>query len=430
MDPKTRRNFLKVSGAATAFGLAGCLQESSSSGALQTRYMDAPGYEEFFSEHTEAFEEETGIAVDYEFVGWSDAQDTLMSDMVAKSGPDVQEIASTWIPAQVDAGGWMDLRDESAAQNLPDTSNYPEGALDVATYDDMLVGIPWFWGPRAWQEVGTMMDDAGVEGRPENWDELVSQGQAYNEATGDNDYFGVMSGGIEPGRNFAMFLWQNGGSLLNEDNSAPAFNSQAGVEALNFYKDLIVEHGVIPEASREWEASGLQGAFAGGQIASTWGALGTTNAYAEAEGNSRDDLRVGAPPTGPDGDNGTFFGMELLGITSWSDKVEEAAQWIEYLARPEVNAEVADIVGFLPPTSGGMDTDLYSDPFYEVFNEEVFPVARTYPQVLGWANIESEINQTASEVLNSAITGDWSEGDTQSALDDAASVAQEELGGN
>ncbi|WP_248517826.1 extracellular solute-binding protein [Salinarchaeum laminariae] len=426
MVSKTRRKFLKVSGAATAFGLAGCLQDGGS-GALQTQYMDTPGYEDFFSKHTSKFEEETGIEVEYDFVGWGDAKSTMQSNMTAKSGPDVHEIASTWIPAQVEAGGWMDLRDEAAAQQLPDTSNYPSGALEVGQFDDMLVGIPWYWGPRAWQESGPKMDEAGIEGSPENWDELVSQGTAYNEVTSDGDYFGAMSGGIEPGRNFAMFLWQNGGSLLNEDNSAPAFNSEAGVEAMNFYKDLIVEHEIIPEASLDWESSGLQSAFAGGEVASTWGALSMTNAYADADGNSRDELRVSAPPKGPDGDSGTFFGMELLGIASWSNKVEEAAQWIDYLAQPEVNAELADIAGFLPPTSGGMNTELYSDPFYETFDEEVFPAAKTYPQVRGWGEIETEIYQTATDILNSAVTGNWSEGDTKSALDDAASVAEEAL---
>jgi len=426
MDPKTRRNFLKVSGAATAVGLAGCLQEGGS-GALQTQYMKAPGYEDFFSKHTEKFKEETGIKVEYEFLGWSDARQEMSNNISAQDGPDVQEIASTWMPAQVEAGGWADLDSEEASQHLPDKSNYPEGALDVATFDGQYTGVPWFWGPRAWQEVGTMMDDAGVEGSPEDWDDLVSQGNAYKEATGNSDYFGVMSGGIEPGRNFAMFLWQNGGSLLNEDNTEPAFNSQAGVDAMNFYKDLIIEHEIIPEASLEWEQAGVQGAFAGNQIASTWGALGTTNAYTDEDGNSREDLRVSAPPTGPNGDQGTFFGMELLGITAWSDKVEEAAQWIDYLAQPEVNAELADIVGFLPPTEGGMNTDLYSDPFYDIFADEVFPAAKTYPQVLGWSEIETVIYETATEILNSAVTGDWSEGDTQAALDDAASVAQDAL---
>lgn len=272
-----------------------------------------------------------------------------------------------------------------------------------------------------------MMDEASVDGTPEDWDALVSQGQAYQEAVDGNAYFGTMSAGFEAIRNFAMFLWQNGGDLLNEDDTEPAFHTQAGVEALNFYKDLIVEHEIVTTETLEWEAADLQGAFAGGQMASTWGALGMTNAYSEEDGNSRDDLTLSAPPAGPDGDQGTFFGMELLGIHPWTDNTEEAAQWIEYLARPEVNAELADIAGFLPPTGEGMTTEIYDDPFYETFDQEIFPAARTYPQVLGWGEIETELNQTVSDVLGEAVAGNWSEGDTQSALEDAAEVAREAL---
>ncbi|ELZ04732.1 putative extracellular solute binding protein [Natrialba chahannaoensis JCM 10990] len=385
--------------------------------------MDAPGLDEFFDEHTQRFEEETGIHVEYEFVGWGEAQDTLISDIMSRSGPDVHEIASTWIPEQYNADGWMDLESDAVAEHLPSTDTFEQGAIDVATFQDTLVGIPWFWGPRAYQQVDERIEAGGVSGTPSDWDELVDQADAYD---GDDQYFAIMGSDYEPIRNFAMFLWQNGGQLLTDDYSEPAFHGQEGVEALEFYADLYAEYGVLSSETLEWGAADIQGAFTGGQMASTWGALGTVSAY-EEDGNSIDDLSVSAPPAGPGGDRGTFFGMELLGIHPWTDEPAAAAQWIEYLLRAEPNAAVSSTVGFLPTNPEGLETEYFDNDLYRTFDEDVFPHARTYPQVIGWGEIESELNSMVFEVLQSAVTDDLEAGDVEDALHQAASVAEQTL---
>ncbi|RQG86800.1 extracellular solute-binding protein [Natrarchaeobius halalkaliphilus] len=386
--------------------------------------MDAPGIEDYFEEHTAAFEEETGIHVEFETVGWGEAQDTLMSDITSRTGPDVQEIASTWIPEQYDANGWMDLESDEVVDHIPDTGMFEDGAMDVATFQDTLVGIPWFWGPRAWQQVDEEVEAGDVAGHPEDWDGLVDQAQAYD---GDNHLFALMGSDYEPMRNFAMFLWQSGGQLLTDDNSEPAFHNEAGVQALQFYADLYAEYDVLDSETVEWAAADINGAFAGGQMASTIDALGTVGAYEEEDGQSLDDLSISAPPVGPDGDGGTFFGMELLGIHPWTDEPEAAAQWIEYLLRAEPNAEISSTVGFLPTNPDGFDTEYFEHDVYQTFNDDVFPVAQTYPQVLGWGEIEGELNRSVAEVIQNAVTGDLEEGDVQNALDDAAEVAHQTL---
>ncbi|WP_243645268.1 extracellular solute-binding protein [Natrarchaeobius chitinivorans] len=425
MREHTRRKVLATTGAVSAFSLAGCISDGNGDGTtIETRYMDAPGAEEYFEEHAANFEEETGIHVEFEFVGWGEAQEVLMSDITSQTGPDVQEIASTWIPEQADAGGWMDLESDEVVDHIPDTGMFEEGAMDVATFQDDLVGIPWFWGPRAWQQVDEEVENGGVGGHPDDWDDLVDQAQSYD---GDNDFFALMGSDFEPMRNFAMFLWQSGGQLLNDDLSEPAFHNEEGVQALEFYADLYREYDVLPSETVEWAAADINGAFAGRQMASTVDALGTVGAYEDEDGHSLDDLSISAPPAGPDGDGGTFFGMELLGIHPWTDEPEAAAQWIDYLLRAEPNAEISSTIGFLPTNPDGFDTDYYDHDLYDAFNEDVFPVAQTYPQVLGWGEIEGELNSVVAEVIQNAVTGDLEDGDIEDALDDAAEVAHQTL---
>ncbi|EMA46575.1 extracellular solute-binding protein [Halobiforma nitratireducens] len=416
---------LATTGTVTTFSLAGCLGGGSGDGTtIETRYMDAPGLEDYFEKHTEIFEEETGIRVEYETIGWGEAQERLLTDITSQTGPDVQEIASTWIPEQADAGGWMDLESDEVVDHIPNTEMFEDGAMDVATFQDSLVGIPWFWGPRAWQQIDEEIETGGVDGHPDDWDALVDQGQAYD---GDTDLFALMGADFEPMRNFAMFLWQSGGQLLTDDNTEPAFHNEEGVRALQFYADLYTEYDVLSSETVEWGAADINGAFAGRQMASTVDALGTVSAYEDEDGHSLDDLSISAPPVGPDGDGGTFFGMELLGIHPWTDEPEAAAQWIDYLLRAEPNAEISSTVGFLPTNPDGFDTEYFDHELYESFNDEVFPVARTYPQVLGWGEIEGELNSAVAGVIQNAVTGDLEDGDIEDALEDAADVARQTL---
>ena len=63
------------------------------------------------------------------------------------------------------------------------------------------------------------------------------------------DRFGVVlqSGGYGLRRNWLSMLWQYGGSLLTPDMKKAAFNSEAGIAALQDWVDLIYKYKVCPE---------------------------------------------------------------------------------------------------------------------------------------------------------------------------------------
>ncbi|MFC4405516.1 extracellular solute-binding protein [Haloarchaeobius iranensis] len=426
----SRRTLLAGAGTTASLSVAGCLGQLTSSGSggvtLQARHFATDGVESFYEKHAAKFEEETGIAVELETMGWGNAKQKQLNSITSRDGPDVEEIASTWMPQQIQSDAWLDL--DELDISLDGVFDQPTG---IAEYDGVTAGFPWFWGPRGHLMHGNMLEEAGISDAPGTWDELVEQGEQFSDAHPEKNLFGL------PGANnwavtqyYAMLVWQAGGSLLSEDNSTAQFDSDRAVEALNFYKDLATTHGVAPESSAEWDGPARDSAFINGRIASTWSALNTVDRVVAESDATRESMSVAKPPVGPGGSSATFYGVNLVGIHPWTNHEDEAAQWLEYLMRPSVNAEIAANTGFLPTIEDGFEQEQFAGELYQTFADEVLPVAQTFPQVLGWGQVEGIMKNAVTDVLTSAVSGGWSEGDTRDALETAAEQANSVLDEN
>ena len=464
----SRRTFIKGAGAAAVAGLAGCggsdttteapadgedgndatetATETESMGngtdtdtvsqevtTLQLRVFSDTKKEEFINEYLNPkMKKDIGVEVEYETIGWGDGRKVQNNSITSGSGPDVEEIASTWMPKQAESGGWMDLTEAGVELNQDGIYDSP---LDVANYNGTLTGFPWFWGPRANLYYDSMFKNAGIDGAPGTWDEMVQDAKKFNtwadeQASGgfqQKSLFGV------PGANnwavtqyYMMFLWSNGGQVLNEDNTKAVFNSDAAVKALNFYKNLSGKNSISPRAAVEWNGVARNNAFGAKRIASTFADIGVGISTVD---NASDVLTAGTPPAGPNGEPSTFYGVNLMGIHPWTNKSDAAADFIEYLARPEVNAELNRRRGFLPTVKesfqaeGIADNELFQE-FKGILEETN---AKTAPAVVGWGGVSSAMKNAITTVLTKAATNSWSEGDTKKALDSAVTQANNSL---
>lgn len=266
---------------------------------------------------------------------------------------------------------------------------------------------------------------AGIKKSPSTWDELVQKGNTFNKKNPDKHLFGIPAQ-ENVSHFFADFLWQNGGTLLTDDNTKAAFDSDRAVEALNFYKNLQSNHSVMPKSTAEWKGDARDNAFTNHKIQSTWASLATVDTFLNADDISKSDLEISKLPAGPKGESATFYGLQLVGIHPWTDHPKEAAKWLKYLARPGVNAEIAEMTGFLPSVKESFKQEQFQDPIWQGF-KELTSTGKTFPQVKGWFQVEGIINDAVSGVLVDAATGKWSKGDTKKALTDAAKQATKEL---
>lgn len=116
---------------------------------------------------------------------------------------------------------------------------------DYNKYEDHICSLPFNNSTMVMYYNKDLMIEAGLdpEAPPQTWDELVQQASTVVEAVPgtvgvevrDEDWW------------FKALILQNGGQIMNEDSTAPAFASEAGYGAMEFWKQLI-DDGLMPPA--------------------------------------------------------------------------------------------------------------------------------------------------------------------------------------
>jgi ABC-type glycerol-3-phosphate transport system substrate-binding protein len=155
--------------------------------------------------------------------------------------------------------GWMQPLDELIEQKYLDDI-WP-GFLSRCSWKGHLYGIVYqgsvahlLYSTVKFEESGLRSDKP-----PTSWDEVIALGRKLVRYGTDGRMtvtgFDLPRAGGNSDYPFVTFLQQKGGSHWSADGSRAAFNSQAGVEALDFYASLFHEHMVLTETSPEaaWE---------------------------------------------------------------------------------------------------------------------------------------------------------------------------------
>ena len=131
------------------------------------------------------------------------------------------------------AGIAKDLTELAAADNF-DISNINSGLLTNSYVDGKFVAVPYMRSIPIVLLNATMLEANGLDPKgPETWDDLVEYGKTLSANGIMPIEFPILNEWY-----FEAFINQAGGSLLTEDESKAAFNSDAGVKALAFWREL------------------------------------------------------------------------------------------------------------------------------------------------------------------------------------------------
>lgn len=164
------------------------------------------------------------------------------------------------------------------------------------------------------------------------WDDLVNVSE---KLTGGGHYGLVVPGQGDPAqRTFSDYLWQAGGEWVDENNK-PSFNSEAGIRALTFYRDLIQKYKVVPPdaVSFQWNENSTE--FSSGTVYDTFDWPG---AYATLS-NPETSKVVGKWSTAPYVKDKRAISCAIshaMALNSRSNKKDPAVEFIKYTVSPEV----------------------------------------------------------------------------------------------
>ncbi len=136
----------------------------------------------------------------------------------------------------------VDLTDKVAAPSVHWDDFYPS-AREASTVDGKVVGVPALIDNLSLVYNKKLFADAGVAPPTNDWTWQDFRDAAAKLTDAGSHTYGwayVNDGSEDTVWRFLALLWQAGGSLLNEDNTQAAFDSDAGTAALQQLEDMAV----------------------------------------------------------------------------------------------------------------------------------------------------------------------------------------------
>jgi len=358
------------------------------------------------------------ITVKYEALDWDSMSEKFAVGVAAGAAPDVATLDMTWIPTLASNGVLEDLSALSGGMlnGAPIAEQFSAGADEAMKYDGTYVTMLFDFDAYALYYRSDLFEQKGIA-IPTTWDEMRAAAKQLAEDTNGDGKPDTYLYQVWPDTfHYSQFLFQNGGSILTEDMTAAAFNSAAGVEALEFNTSFIEDGSGI-----YW------GPDQGDQMA---GFKDGTLAMFNNGPYMMGVLKSGAPEmsgkwkvaTAPYSKQpGSYLGGTGLGIPVAASHKEAAWLFVQYMLRPEQQVGVFTYAGAAPATTAALESPELTkpDPYFggdapfAVFLETM-KAATHFPYVASWAEIQSP---TMDDAVAATLLGQSA---AQAALDAAA----------
>jgi multiple sugar transport system substrate-binding protein len=358
------------------------------------------------------FEDESGIDVKVQLVGWDVQFDRIRNAAVSGEGPDVTQAGTTQVPFFAALDGFEDLGDRVG--DIGGDGAYAPGVWQTTQLqgDDGTYAVPWFTEARAIYYRKDLLEKAGVD--PEtaftDWDafkstleKLKGSGAVDNEKT---YAFG------SPGKkafdlvhHVMPFVWDAGGAELNDEATESTIASSEAQKGVEFIADLLRE-GLYDPTALEKDGTQVEESFKGGRLAVWIGGPWVLSTVPREDDDAwsdeaRANVGVAPMPAGPSGDAYTFVGGSNLMMFKSSENKDAAWELIKFLSQDKTQTAYADLMGMFPARLKPQEQAGQKDDNYASFFEAIQD-GRTYAPIPQWGQVEVAYRTRFGNILDTA----------------------------
>jgi multiple sugar transport system substrate-binding protein len=302
-----------------------------------------------------AFTEQTGITARYTFVPFVNMREALTAEMVGGGGDyDLAIVMDQWVASLANLLEPIDARVRD--RNIP-LDRWPEAHLRQGRVNNQLLGLP----SRGHVQLLFYRKDLFEQHNlapPATWEALVEAGRRIQELQPNISGVAVPYG-RNNGQNLMVwynFLWGRGAALFDE-RGQPAFNSQAGLQSVQDYVDLLRRHRITPAGAvsfTEQDAVNSMGQGNSAMLPVWWWVRST---LVNPQSSRLTDAQIGfAPmPSYAGRPRTTFTNTWVWGLTRRSRRKDAAMELLTWIANPALEREVlldpreSDVVSVMTP---------------------------------------------------------------------------------
>lgn len=402
-----RSPWLALLVAFAAFGVA-CAGDGTGGGDDGLTFLLAANAEEVEGYRTlvSDFEDETGLRVAMTpFAKKSDLLARLTTGISAGEPPDVFLV--NWRTyGQFAAAGALEPVGPYLADSDLDPAMFTESALDAFRYaGGTLSCMPQNTSSLVVYYHADRFEEQGLRPPREGWtwDEFVATARALT----DGDHYGI---GIDAELiKIAPWVWQKGGELVDDPVEPTRLTLADGParEALDWYLDLSLEHGVVPPDDAERSLDKLSRFLRGGL-----GMLLSSRVEVPTLRTIEDfDWDVGPLPRPPDGDEATtILHSDAYCIAAASDRKDDAWRFIEFAMGRHGQEILAESGRTVPSRTDVADSPAFLQPDAEPRNSEVYlrnlDRMRVSPTIGSWPKVAQVGDSIVEDLFYGRIARD------------------------
>jgi ABC-type glycerol-3-phosphate transport system substrate-binding protein len=410
-----KRLFLTI----TVFLLIGGIAQAKNIRLLMESVPDTRYIQELLPQ----FKAETGIDVQMEVISYIDMHSKLVPQLVSPRGSyDAIVVDFYWV-GEFTKAGWLMPLDELVKRDNFDTGVYVPKLMDlVGRVDNILYMLPFYNYSMAVIYRKDLIEDPkeqaafkakyGIDLKiPQTWDEYWKQVEFFSRDTnndGQKDLFGTVIQGQRGdciSMQWSNYLYSQGGQY-NDSNWTPTLNSDAGVRALNAYREALEKFS--PAGSESYCFDEAFNVMAQGKAYS----LQTFNimfAGFEDPNSSKVVGKVAITPNPGGGLNGAWG----WAIPKSSPNKEDAWTFLKWVESYEIAKKRALLGGAPTQTKIFVDPEVVAARSYYPILGEILAGAQQFPVFTYTGQLVEEMGRE----LNLAATG---QKDVKQALDASA----------
>lgn len=349
----------------------------------------------------------------------------LSAGFASDTYPNVSYSFGSWASELESSGRTVDLSDKIDDPDLA-WDEFPAAARStVQPTGEKVIGFPALVDNLSLIYNKTVFDAAGVDYPTEDWtwDDFRDAAKKLTDpSTETYGYAYSVSGSEETTWQFWPHLWQNGGEILEDDQKTAAFASEAGVESLEFLRQMAIDDKSIYLDQTDTKFAQLFAADRIGMMTSGPWQLYDLNTAGTQYG-------VTVLP-GTDGDHQTVSGPDIWAMFDTGDVNENywSFELMKWLTAPAQDLRWNVEFGNLPLRESEIDTPEFQAqvealPGLDIMAANSENAINSRPTVSGYVGLSEAIGSAISKVLQG-------QGDPKEALEQAAEKANDALSGN
>lgn len=314
----------------------------------------------------------------------------------------------------------LDSKLSSSSSSITKAS-FTAGMLATGTFSGKVYSLPTDGGDYGLVYNKAKFAAAGITTPPTTWAELAADAVKLTKGTQQYGIYLPIGTGEWPVFTWQSMLWSANGEFLNAGNTAPLFNSAAGVKALTAWTDMVKNGSAYPQSLQTPSDGQGIASLSSGKVAMV--ITGAYNLGPLDTALGANNVGVAALPgiDKPAMNVGTDNSYLLKGSAA-----QEAGSWafLQYWLKPSVQAQWDIATGYLP-TNNATASDptwmahLAKNPRLKIFAAEL-KYAQSRPSIAAYGAVSAAL---ATELEKAMLLQE----SPAAALNKAAAAAQAAL---